>query len=232
MRWPTAVALCAAAALISFRIAGPLHAQVTATTPEKAPLIIEGKGLPPRSAPSDYSAHAQVGAVTIGADFTGHNVGTQDGSLTTSDYVVIEAGVFGPPGARLMLSAGDFSLRINGSKKALASEPYELVAKSLKDPDYEPPTPASKTGKTIVNTGAKDDGTDPNAPPPALVPIPFEVKRGWALRVKRDSLLIGDRTLPQAGLLFFQYSGGTKGLRSIELIYSGPAGKGIISIHP
>jgi hypothetical protein len=235
MRRPTAVAVCAAAALICFRIAGPLHAQVAETTPGAAPaketLVVEGKGLPPRAAPSDYSAHGQAGAITIGADFTGHTVGTQDGLLTTADFVVIEAGVFGPAGARLMLSTDDFSLRINGSKKPLASEPYELVAKSLKDPDYEEPS-SNKSGKTVVNSGGKADGTDPNAPPPALIPIPFEVKRGWALRVKRDSLPIGDRTLPQAGLLFFQYGSGTKGLRSIELIYSGPAGKATIPIHP
>lgn len=233
MRWPTLVTLCAAAAaLLSLRIGGPLQAQVAETTPGKDPVLVEAKGLPPRAAPTDYAAHAQAGMVTIAADFTGHNVGTQEGILTTQDYVVIEAGVFGPPEAKLMLSVGDFSLRING-KKAVPQEPYELVAKSLKDPNYEEPE-SNKTGKTIL-TGAgrgQDSGADPNAPPPALVPVPFEVKRGWQLRVKRDSLPIGDRALPQAGLLFFSYGGGTKGLRSIELIYSGPAGKATLSIHP
>jgi hypothetical protein len=232
MRRTNLVFVCAAAtALIFWRIGGPLHAQAP-TAPGKAPLIVEGKGLPPRSAASDYSAHAQAGAIEIGADFTGHTLNTQDGTLTTQDYVVIEAGVFGPPGAHLMLSLGDFSLRINGSKKPLPMEPLEAVAKSLKDPDYEEPVSNKSGAKTVVNTGAKDDGTDPNAPPPALIPIPFEVKRGWQQRVKRDSLAIGDRALPQAGLLFFQYGSPTKGLRSIELIYSGAAGKATLSIHP
>ena len=187
--------------------------------------------MPPRAAPTDYAAHAQAGAITIGADFTGHSVGTQDGLLTTADYVVIEVGVFGAPGAKLMLSVDDFSLRINGGKKVIPREPYELVTKSLKDPDYvEPET--NKSSKTIVNSGASKDGADPNAPPPALIPIPFEVRHGWELRVKRDSLEIGDRTLPQAGLLFFPYGSGTKGIRSVQLMYNGPAGKATLSIHP
>jgi hypothetical protein len=82
--------------------------------------------------------------------------------------------------------------------------------------------------------GQKTPGVDPNAPPAALPPIPFEVKRGWQLRVKRDSLPIGDRALPQAGLLFFPYAGGVKGIHSIELTYSGPAGKATLplSLHP
>jgi hypothetical protein len=224
--------LCAAAAaLIAFRAGGPLQAQTPATDPGKAPLIVNDKGLLPRDSPSDYSAHAQAGMVTIAADFTGHNVGTQEGVLTTDDYVVIEAGLFGPPGARLNLSVGDFSLRINGGKKPVPMSPYEFVGKSLKDPDYEEPA-TNKSSGTVINSGGKQDGTDPNAPPPALIPIPFELKRGWQLRVKRDSLAIGDRALPQAGLLFFQYGSGVKGIRSVELIYSGPAGKATLPLHP
>jgi hypothetical protein len=234
MRWPSLVLVCASAtALIFWHSGSPLRAQVSDATSAKTPLIIEGKGLPPRSAASDYSAHAQAGSITIGADFTGHTLNTQDGLLSTQDYVVVEAGVFGAAGAHVMLSPGDFSLRINGSKKPLPMEPLEVVAKSLKDPDYEEPESNKSGGKTMVNSGGgKADGTDPNAPPPALIPIPFELKRAWQQRAKRDSLAIGDRPLPQAGLLFFQYGSPTKGLRSIELIYSGSAGKATLSIHP
>jgi hypothetical protein len=227
MRWPTLFALCAAAA------AALISAAQSPTAPSsKDPPVVEGKGLPPRASAADYSAHVQAGAVTIGADFTGHNATTQEGILTTEDYVVVEAGVFGPPGARLMLSVDDFSLRINGAKKILPRQPYDLVAKSLKDPDYVEPS-SNKSGKTVVNSGGGgQNGADPNAPPPALIPVPFETKRGWQLRGKRDSMQIGDRALPQAGLLFFPYSSGTKGIRSIELIYSGPAGKATLPIHP
>jgi hypothetical protein len=226
MRWSTLVALFAAAtaALITSQAGGWLQAQ--------AP-VVETKGFPPRAAFTDYPVHTQAGAVTIGAEFTGHNVGTQESLLTTEDFVVVEAGLYGPAESRLTLSIDDFSLRVNGAKKILPSQPSELITKSLKDPDYQEPE-SNKASKTVVNTGGKQDGTDPNAPPPALIPVPFEVRRGWQQRVKRDSLAIGDRALPQAGLLFFQYSGGTKGIRSVDLIYSGPAGKATLSLphHP
>jgi hypothetical protein len=245
MRWHTTFALCAAAtALISGGIS-LIQAQVSPAQPSSARespasgissaagrdlLIIESKGIPPRTAPSDYSSQARAGTITFAADFTGHTVGTQDGLLTTDEYVAVEVGVYGPPSARLMLSVENFSLRING-KRAMPADPYELVAKSLKDPNYEQPV-TDKTGKTVLNGGGKQDGTDPGEPPPTPLPIPFEVKRGWGLRIKRDSLLIGDRALPQAGLLFFPHSGPDKGLRSVELIYSGPAGKATLSLHP
>ncbi len=205
MRWPT-LFTCAAATAFSFSgVSVLLQAQAPATTPGTAPskdaLVVETKGMPPRGAASDYQAHAQAGAVMIGAEFTGHNVGTQEGILTTEDFVVVEAGLFGAPAAHLMLSVEDFSLRING-KKLVSAEPYELVTKSIKDPDYEREDPAAGSKTVLTGMGQKTPGVDPNAPPAALPPIPFEVKRGWQLRVKRDSLPIGDRALPQAGTAF------------------------------
>ncbi len=167
--------------------------------------------------------------MTIAADFAGHSVATPEGILTTEDYVVLEAGLFGPPDAKLMLSVEDFSLRING-KKAVPRQPYELVVKSLTDPDYEPPASTSSASKTSISGNGK--GADLNAPPPPPPHIPPEVRRAWELRVRKASLPFGDRALPQAGLLFFSYGGKADGVRSIELIYSGPAGKATLSIRP
>ena len=42
----------------------------------------------------------------------------------------------------------------------------------------------------------------------------------------------GERTLPQAGLIFFQYRGKTQSIHSIELIYAGPAGKATLALQP
>ncbi len=46
----------------------------------------------------------------------------------------METGFFGPDGARLKVSAEDFSLRVNGKKAALSPQPFGLIASSLKDP--------------------------------------------------------------------------------------------------
>jgi hypothetical protein len=190
---------------------------------------IEAKGMPPRAAPADYQAQAQAGTVTVAAEFRGHSVPTLEGTLSTEDYVVIETGLFGSPGARIQLSSNDFSLRINGKKTPLPSQPYGLVVGSVKDPEWEPPTPAAPKSKTSVGGGGK---SEPGEAPPEPVQIPIGVRRAMAQRVQKASLPEGDRMLPQAGLVFFQYRGKTQSIHSIELIYAGPAGKATLTLQP
>jgi hypothetical protein len=186
----------------------------------------ELKGMPPRVAPGEYQAHAQSGAVTIAADFIGHSVPTPEGTYTTDDYVVVEASLFGSAEGRAKLSKDDFSLRING-KKALPSQPYELVFKSLKDPEWEPPTKDAKSKTSFGGNGGADGGSTP-----APVHMPIELRRAMEQRVQRASMLEGDRTLPQAGLLFFEYRGKTQSIRSLELIYGASAGNATLALQP
>jgi len=192
---------------------------------------IEAKGMPPRAAPADYQAQAQAGTVTLAAEFKGHSVPTLQGPLSTEDYVVIEAGLFGSPGARIKLSCDDFSLRINGKKTPLPGQPYGLVIGSVKDPEWEPPVPAASKSKTSLGGGGRGEQGEVGAPPPP-VQIPIEVRRAMAQRVQKAALPEGDRTLPQAGLIFFQYRGKTQSIQSIELIYAGPAGKATLKLQP
>jgi hypothetical protein len=188
----------------------------------------EAKGLPPRAAPTDYQAHAQAGAVTVVADFMGHAVPVPEGPLSTEDYVVIEAGLFGPPDARIKLSIDDFSLRINGKKTPLSSQPYGLVTKSLKDPEWTPPGAAEPKSKSSFGTGGQSDSNLPPAP----VHVPIELQRAMARHVQKAALPEGDRALPQAGLIFFPYRGKTQTIRSIELNYTGPAGQATLTLQP
>jgi hypothetical protein len=188
----------------------------------------ESKGLPPRAAPAEYQAQAQAGMVTVAAEFVGHSVPTPDGTYTTEDFVVVEVGLFGSPQARSTLSIRDFSLRINGKKMAMPSQPYELAFKSLKDPEWEPPSKGDTKGKTSFG----GSGGDAGAPPPAPVHMPIELRRAMEQRVQRAAMLEGDRALPQAGLLFFEYRGKTQNIRSLELIYSGPAGNASLALQP
>jgi hypothetical protein len=210
--------------LIFFTTCCPyIHGQSTGN--KNAPTN-EVKGMPPRAAPGDYQAHAQVGSVTIGAEFMGHAVPRNPDPLSTDDYVVVETGLFGPPGTRLTLSTGDFALRINGKKALLDSQPYGRVVRSLKDPDWSPPAPAEKK-KSSFGSG----GEDSNSPPP-VVHVPIEIQRAMLLHVQKYSLPEGDRALPEAGLLFFQYRGKTQSIHSLELIYSGAAGKATLELQP
>jgi len=195
--------------------------------PRKEASANEAKGMPPRVSPAEYQAQAQAGAVTVAAEFMGHNVPTPEAIYTTEDFVVVEAGLFGPPGARATLSTGDFSLRINGKKTALPSQPYELAFRSLKDPEWEPPSKSESKSKTSIGGGGADQGSAP-----APVHMPMELRRAMEQRVQRATLLEGDRALPQAGLLFFEYRGKTQGIRSLELIYSGSAGNANLALQP
>lgn len=191
----------------------------------------ENTGLPPRTAPTDYQFQMKVGTVTMAAEFDEHSVPTPEGPLANEDYVTVEIGIFGPPGAKLQLSPSQFSLRINGKKMPTPSSQYELVLKHLKDPMWEAPELAntdskSKGGLTTGGNGKSTDITQPVLPP--IIHVPIELQRSWNKRAEKASLPEGERPLPQAGLLFFEHSGKIK---SVELIYDGPAGKGKLTLQ-
>ncbi|HEY7336999.1 MAG TPA: hypothetical protein VH639_19050 [Bryobacteraceae bacterium] len=187
-------------------------------------------GIPPRAAPSDYPVQGKAGNVTIAAEFKGHFLPTPEGTLTSEDFVAVEVGMFGAPSAKLTLSVGDFSLRINGKKNPLPSQSYILMASSLKDPEWEPPTPPASKNKTSFSGGGGGGQSDNTPPPPVHVPV--ETRRGWVARVQKASLAEGDRALPQAGLIYFPYRGQDKSIDSIELTYKGPAGQTTLTLNP
>ena len=198
-------------------------------TPPAKDAPTESKGLPPRATPADYQTVVKAGEVTIAAEFKGHSIPTAVNTLTTEDYVAVELALYGAPDARLKLSVEDFSLRVNGKKAALSTQPYGLVLSSVKDPEWEPPAATSGKSKTSVGSSGKESGDNS---PPAPVKVPIEVQRAMAKNIQKAVLPEGDRALPVAGLIFFQYRGKTKGINSLELIYSGPAGKATLALQP
>ena len=202
------------------------------TTPAGAPPAVaaaEIKGMPPRASAAEFPVRAQVGHVTIAAEFTGHGVGTPQGALTTEDYVVVELGLYGAPEARAKISLSDFSLRING-KKALPGQQYGMVLSTLKDPEWQPPEELkptkSKMGGVSAGGGGPQAGEAPT--PPKMT---FAERRAMEQKVQKAALPEGDRALPVAGLLFFQYRGKDSAIKSAELVYEGPAGKATMQLQ-
>jgi hypothetical protein len=184
--------------------------------------------LPPRTAPTDYQAQAQVGPVTIAADFTGHGMPCPEGLLMSEEFVAVEVGLYGPPDTRFNISTSEFSLRINGKKNSLPSQPYGLAGKEVKDPEWTPPESGEKKSKgSIGGSGQGDRG----APPPSPPKVPIELRRNWQQRIQRAAISEGDRPLPQAGLLFFQYRGKADKINTVELIYEGPAGTATLNLR-
>ena len=197
-------------------------------TPTKEGQAGETKGMPPRATPADDQAQGQAGTLTIGAEFKGHSVPTPLAVFSSEDFVVVETGFFGPPDARVKLSVDDFSLRIN-AKKPLPEQPYGVVLKSLKDPEWVPPEAAEgKASKTSFGGGGKGDA----GAPPVTPHMPMPLQRAMEQKVVKAALAEGDRALPQAGLIFFQYRGKTQSIQSMELIYSGPAGRATLPLQP
>jgi len=193
--------------------------------------ILRAQGIPPRVSAAEYLTHQQVGDVTIAAEFLGHSLPTSESILQSEDYVAVETAFFGATlDAKLKLSVDDFSLRINGKKTPLPGQPYEVVFKSLKDPELEPSASETKSKTNALSTGG-DKNTDANLPPPKYHP-PIALQRAWQQRVAKASLLEGERQLPQAGWIYFEYRGKVQSIRSLELIYSGPAGKVTIPLQP
>ena len=200
-----------------------------------APPLKASKGLPPRNNAAEYLSRGQIGKVQVGAEFDRHSVPTADSILTTEHFVAVEIGLFGAPGDHLAISYGDFSLNINGKKNPLPTEQYAAVFKNLRDPNWT--SPEEIKAKEDKQSGGGGSGlttnntqTD-NMNMPVIVHIPPEMEKAMATSVTNAALPEGDRQLPIAGLLFFAYSGDAKGIKTVELVYNGPAGKATIPLQ-
>ena len=183
----------------------------------------------PRAAPTDYQSQAKAGQVTIAADFTGHSIPVDPGPLSTEDYVVVEVALYGPADAKAKISIEHFTLAINGKKNSVAAVPFGMIFPSLKDPSWAPPE-GSDSGKSKTKVGGSGQGQ--NDPPPTPPKMPLELVRACQQRVQKSVLPEGDRTLPQAGLIFFPYRGKADKIKSIELTYAGSAGTTTITLQP
>ncbi len=186
------------------------------------------RGLPPRATPAEYQAHVQAGAVTIAAEFTGHGVPTREQVLSNEEFVGVEVGFFGAADAHLQLSYQDFALRVNGKKVTLPAQQFGAVFKAIKDPEWVPPGGLpDKQSKGGLSTGG---GGQSDGPPP-VVHVPIELERAMQQHVQKASLPEGDRKLPEAGLIFFEYHGKLNSIHSMELLYNGPAGKATLTLQ-
>jgi hypothetical protein len=193
----------------------------------QSPVPPKAEGTPPRTAPADYQAHAAAGNLTIAAEFTGHSVATPESILNTEDYVAVEVAIYGPNQTPVKISRDDFSLRINGKKTALPSQPYGLVVKTLKDPELEPTKSENEAAKTSISSGGKNSAGE--AAPPYRVPD--GLRHEYSIRLLKLSLPEGERILPQAGLIYFTFRGRTDKLQSIELIYNGAGGTATLPLQ-
>jgi hypothetical protein len=119
-------------------------------------------------------------------------------------------------------------LKLKDKKNALTTQPFAYLTRSLKDPEWQPPEDKEeKKSKSGINTGGGGDNEPKVAPK-----MPLELRRKMESRVFKSVLPEGDRTLPVAGLIFFQYRGKTQNMKDMELVYAGPAGTVSLPLQP
>ena len=201
-------------------------------------LVVAAQEKEPRSNASDYPAHVQVASADIGAEYLVHSVPAVTGSYFANEYLVIDVGVFPKSSSAMMISTGQFTLRING-RSVLYSQSPGMVAASLKYPDWEQRptvTAAAGVGDGVVVIGQPRVGRFPGdptgnrspLPPVAKAPEDNTVDKAPQMPVeeaiRRASLPEGKADRPVKGCLFFPFKGKTKSIRSLELLYEAESG--------
>jgi len=205
------------------------------------------QAVPPRTQSSAYHAQLQLPDLTIAADYLARTVPFPNRPLTLSNYLVIEVALFPSPSSHVVISHSHFALRLNGKKVPLLPQAAGLVAAEVKYPDWEPGP------RILVGAGVGDAGVILGPVPPAerfpgdpkarTSRLPDTIPTGKTSPdqhceappphefVLQAVLPEGVITQPSAGLLYFAFKGKTKSIRSLELLYSGPAGSGVLRLQ-
>jgi hypothetical protein len=222
----------------------------SAVTLFAAVAMLHAQGLKPREKAADYPVHAELrDGFTLAAEDLVHTLPTGKDALVANDYLVIEVAVFGPRGKRIDLAQGSFTLLLDtgkkGGKTALSPDSAGTVAGSIKFSDWTPKPhmeAAAGVGNATVGVGPTmtprypgDPSVRPLPPSPLPEQNPAGLEKEQPLsideRVQRASLPTGELAPPAAGLLFFPFEGKTKSIRTLELIYEGPAGRVVLKLE-
>lgn len=195
----------------------------------------------PRSKASDYPVHTSLPAFELAAEYLVHSIPTEQGMYFTNDYLVVEVAFFPSTRDGLVAAANSFQLRVNDGKWITGTQSPGMVAASLKYPDWTPRSTASAgagSGPGAVILGAPVPvgrfPDDPNARQPRPLPRAPDDPAGGTVQPEQPKSigeLIARAALPEGpsvrsvkGCLFFPLRGKLKSIRSLELVYEGPAG--------
>jgi hypothetical protein len=210
---------------------------------------LAGEGTTPREKPDQYPVQTAVGAHRVAAEYLVHSFSGGGRMFHTDDYLVVEVAVYpGRPG--LQVDAGQFTLRINGKKRALLAQAPGFVAASLKYPDWGW-RPRLEAGAGMGNAGVilgrpRTVGRFPGDPRPDRERLPHppqapapEDRSGVdaAPPLTADEAAVegalpeGAFRGPVSGFLYFAFKGKTKSIRSLELLYTGPAGAAMLRLR-
>lgn len=198
-----------------------------------------GQQLARRSRLTDYPVHAELPQFELGAYFLGHDLPTEKTTYSPSDYLVVEVAIFPPDGARVHISNRDFTLRVN-NKKTIDAASQQSVAASLRYSNFDQAT-ALPSGGGIgdATVGGVPGQRFPGDANPSAIPQPrptlsqssddpYSAAPNRDIPVERAvadvALQDGVMNRPTKGDLFFRFSGKTKSIHSLDLIYTDDKG--------
>lgn len=174
----------------------------------------------PRKKAADYPAHAESDQVAVGAEYLVHSFSNGTVMLLAPDFLVVDTALY--PKGPLTVHRDDFRLRVTmdkGEPLLLATQApqfvgltqqYSPMAGTNQQPRF-PGDPGVGQQRTPIPRPARgqDDNVEPESPGQAAV---------------RTALPEGEIHSAQGGFLFFPFSGKTKKIRSMDLLYKGPGG--------
>lgn len=214
--------------------------------PLVAGVLAAQSGTVPKAGAEEYPVHAKLEKLSIGAEYLVHSFSGGRETFIARDYLVVEVALFPAPGQSLVVNAGQFSLRMNGRKQALAPQAPQFVAASLKYPDWSTrprlqgggsaggmgpvifgaPAPVERfPGDPEARTGRVPRAPDNN--PGGLDKQPPVTAEELAVEA---ALPEEERHSPVSGYLYFAYHGKTKHIHKLQLEYAGPAGSAVLPL--
>jgi len=195
------------------------------------------QGTEPKAKAEDYEAHGRSGSVEIGAEFMVRSFSRGNAMYIANDYVTVEVALYAPKGESVEIGYLDFQLRINGKKQPLLAQNPYMVAASVAHPDWQAEKPGVEAtagaGNARVILGGPPHTPLPTGDPPGSagptipkVPKPdppegidMQPAKTAAEIAVEAALPEGKNRAPVSGFLYFIYTGRTKSINRVELLY-------------
>jgi hypothetical protein len=173
----------------------------------------------PRKQPTDYPAHTDTPKVAIGAEYLVHSVPTGHETFFLPNVLVVDTALY-PKGGEFKIDAHAFTLRINGNgvlaPMAPAMAAYSMgMNQTFRGQNGSRQLPPGQAPTTQDPNQPDNQSNGPEAPADAMV---------------RLALQDGQFHSPQGGFLYFPFSGKTKTIKSLDLVYTGSGGEVIIPL--
>lgn len=203
----------------------------------------------PRQAAKDYPAQAVLSSASFGVEYLVRSVSAQNRTFFLNEYLVVELGVFPARGVKVPLALSQFRLRVTQKKKqeTLPAIGPEFVAASLHYPDWNYRRGAEAAvgagdgavilgrPRTVERFPGDPSGRSRPPNPPRAPDTDHGVEQPEPVRaedvVNATALREGEADHAVAGFLYFPWKGKTRDLRSVELVYEGPAGSAVVRLR-